>query len=153
MRRLAGGVAIAAAAGVLMGASLKPDLDEDPVEGPQQLISGGGPRTYVQASDPGLGVYQGKLPTYVVGTDHLPKAEPVVLAYDDRSEPALEESEGYGSDVMVYEAPVLQSAHWADAPRPAPRYPSQQGGAWHESDLPPAPDIPENSGESDHSPL
>lgn len=153
LQRLMGGVAIAAAAGLLMGASLKPDLDEDPVEGPQQLISGGGPRVYAQASDPGPTAYQGALPTYVVGTDHLPKTEPAVLAYEDRAEPSPEVTVDYASDVMVYEAPVVQTAHWVDEPRPAPHYPSQQGGSWHESDLPPAPEGPDVDASRDHGPL
>ncbi|MDZ4370637.1 MAG: hypothetical protein U1C74_04355 [Phenylobacterium sp.] len=155
VRRALAGVALAAAAGLMMGTALKPNLDAEAVEGPQQLIAGGGPREYAAAADHGVAVYRGALPTYVVGTDSLRPPEELALIDDGSSEyPAdtdveAEAADDYAADVMVYEAPVIARARWADEPRPEPRYPSQQGGGWHESDLPPAPEGPDG----DYAPL
>lgn len=153
-RRLLAGVALAAAAGLALGATLKPNLDEEPLEGPQQLISGGGPRSYVQAPDPGVAVYRGTLPDHVVGTDSLKPPADTFLALDGHDDaapgdPDAEAASEYASDVMAYEAPAVARARWADEPRPAPHYPSREGGAWNTADLPAPPSPPE----SDVSPL
>ncbi|WP_337188685.1 hypothetical protein [Phenylobacterium sp.] len=154
-RRLLTGVALAAAAGLALGATLKPNLDEEPLEGPQQLISGGGPRTYVQAPDAGMAAYRGRVPDYVVGTDSLKPPPDTFLALDDQADApeaggeAAASAQDHGGDVMAYEAPVVARARWADEPRPVPHHPSQQGGAWNESDLPAPPSPPEE----DLSPL
>ncbi|WP_082765798.1 MULTISPECIES: hypothetical protein [unclassified Phenylobacterium] len=135
LKTLLSGVSIAAAAGLVMGAALYPDLDEDEIRGPQILLSGGGPRGEAPVSDAGIGVYAGRVPDYVIGTDALKPPQHQVLAYEDRAEPELADT-GETGDVMAYEAPPeIQPARWHDEPREPSRYPSEHGNAVHEADL------------------
>lgn len=142
LKTLFSGVAVAAVSGLLMGGALYPDLDQDKVEGPQILMTGGGPRGEPMLSDAGVGGYAGRVPDYVVGTDSLKPPQYQVLAYQDRAEPQQADT-GETGDVMAYEAPIqAQPASWRDEPRDAPRYPSQAGNVAYETDLPAPPEPP-----------
>jgi len=142
LKTLFGGVAVAAASGLLMGAALYPNLDEDKIEGPQIVMTGGGPRTAPQSGDMGLASYSGHVPDYVVGTDSLRPPQYVALAYEERAEPEQAET-GDAGDVMAYEAPIeVQPANWREEPREEPRYPSQADNVAYEADLPGPPDPP-----------
>jgi len=143
------GVAVAAASGLLMGAAFYPNLNEDKVEGPQIMMSGGGPRGEVAAaSDAGWSAYRGHVPDYVVGTDSLKRPQYQALAYEDRA--AHDEADtGETADVMAYEAqPEVHPANWRDEPAPPSRYPSQTGNMVHESDLPAPPAPPSDTDEA-----
>lgn len=138
------GAAIAAVAGLLMGAGLRPNLHDPEVLGPQQLVAGGGPRPTQATDDPGLDRYAGHTPDYVIGTDYVRAAQPRILAVAEEPSPKPE------PEVAVYTSPEqlparVTHAAWRDEPRGAPRYPSDAGGAVYESDLPPPPDAPEDS--------
>jgi len=140
-RFLIRGVGLAAVAGLLMGAALRPDLNDHEIGGPQQLIGGGGPRQVAEIQDPGVAGYAGAVPDYVVGTDYLRAREPVmVAARTETPEP----------QVPVYDSPddlPLRVTHatWRDEPRPPPRYPSEAGNEVYDSDLPAPPPEPEDS--------
>jgi hypothetical protein len=136
LKRIAAGVAVACTAGLLMGAALRPDLDEHDAAGPQMLMGDGGPRKVFAAYDQGMAAYSGQVPEYVVGTDWTrPRAMP---------EPRPVAAEDTG-DVMAYAAEdaavEVSHASYAEEPRPAPRYPSMAGNADYEANLPgpPAP--------------
>lgn len=134
LKTLFGGVSIAATAGLLMGAALYPNLDEDEVRGPQILLSGGGPRGEAPAVDAGMSVYAGRIPDYVIGTDALKPPQYQALAYEERAEREAADT----GDVMAYEAPPeIQRAHWQDEPREPSRYPSEHGNAAPELNLAP----------------
>lgn len=140
LKTLFGGVAVAAAAGLMMGAAMHPDLDEGQMKAPQILLAGGGPRADVPASDAGVAAYRGRIPDHVIGTDALKPPEAVVLAYDDRAEVQMEEHAG---DIMAYEAPPERPpARWMDEPREAPLYPSERGNTPYGADLPAPPEPP-----------
>lgn len=136
LKTLFGGVSIAATAGLLMGAALYPNLDEDEVRGPQILLSGGGPRGEAPAVDAGMSVYAGRVPDYVIGTDALKPPQYQVLAYADRAEPEAADT-GDTGDVMAYEAPAeIQTDHWQEEPREPSLYPSEHGNAPREPNHP-----------------
>jgi hypothetical protein len=129
------GLAVAASAGLLMGAALKPDLGgEHAGRAPQILIPFGGPRIEQAAVERGIAAYGGEIPTWVLGTDSLPPPEPqvTVAAYDDPepAEPAP----------SLYEAAAPQPPPdgWTEPPRRAPRYPSIDGGVAYGAEIAPA---------------
>lgn len=138
------GVAAAAVAGLLMGAAMRPNLQDQEIGGPQQLVGGGGPREAQAAMDPGLARYDGRIPEYVVGTDYLKAQQPPMMAELDEA-PSPPEPE-----VAVYtspdELPVrVTPAAWQDEPRAPTRYPSEAGNTPYESDLPAPPEAPDDS--------
>lgn len=137
LRTLFGGASVVAAAGLLMGAAMYPDLNAGEIGGPQILAPGGGQRGEVVVSDTGVGVYRGRIPDYVIGTDALkPPAELQVPAYQAPAEPEA-------ADVMAYEASSeIRPTRWQDEPREATHYPSEHGNVAHMSDLPPPPEPP-----------
>ena len=148
LKTLFGGVSIAAAAGLLMGAVMYPDLNAGTLKGPQILAGGGGPRDHSDASATGLSAYAGRVPDYVVGTDSLKPPQYEVLAYAERAEPETADTGDQG-DVMAYEAPAeIQPARWRDEPREPVRYPSQAGNTTYEADLPAPPPPPSASDEA-----
>lgn len=152
LKTLFGGVSIAACAGLLMGAALYPDLDEDEIRGPQILLSGGGPRGEPPVRDAGIGAYAGRIPDYVVGTDALKPPQYQVLAYEERAEPETADTGGTG-DVMAYEAPPeIQRAHWQDEPREPSRYPSEHGNAAPDPNLVPWEEDGPTGGVVTHTP-
>jgi hypothetical protein len=142
VKELFAGAAIAAAAGMLMGAVAKPDLDADGrPAGPQMLASVGGARDAGPFADDGatFARYGGKLPDYVLGTDFA-KATSIypsayapppmkVVAYHDEPQP---------------EVPVTHVAY-ADDPPAKPSYPSVDGGQ-------PASDQPATASDSQEAP-
>lgn len=141
LKRLFGGAALATAAGLVMGLSLYPNLDEDEVGGPQILMNGGGPRSDAPATYASVADYGARVPDYVIGTDSLKPPQYRVLAYSDRAEPEyahLDEASG----VMAYEAPEVSPANWRDEPAEPSAYPSQRGNVALESDLPAPPEPP-----------
>jgi hypothetical protein len=142
------GVAAAAAAGVLLGAALKPTLAVADVGGPQQLLAAVGDRFETASYDKGTAAYEGALPSYVVGTDWA-KASQSQVAPAHYAEPALmtPEPEVATPEVAVYDSPQdlptrVMPAVWQDEVRQPPRYPSEAGNTPNESDLPPAPAAP-----------
>lgn len=125
MKELFVGAAVAAVAGMLMGAVAKPDLNaDDRPAGPQMLTRVSGPRAAGPFADDSasFAAYRGKLPDYVLGTDFA-KATSIypsayvpppmkVIAYDDAPQP---------------EPPVTHVAY-ADDPPAKPSFPSIDGG-------------------------
>lgn len=138
LKRIAGGVAVASVAGLLMGAALRPELDEHDAAGPQMQMGESGPRRVLAAYDQGVAAYSGHIPEYVVGTDWTrPRA-----TTEPEPEPLPAEDTG---DVMAYEAQdeavEVSRTSYVEEYRPAPRYPSMAGNADYEANLPgpPAP--------------
>jgi hypothetical protein len=136
VKELFAGAAIAAVAGMLMGAAAKPDLNaDDRPAGPQMLASVAGARNAGPFADDSasFAAYHGKLPDYVLGTDFAratsiyPSAyapPPMkVVAYHDDPEP---------------ETPVTHVAY-ADDPAAKPSFPSIDGG---KPDADPAAPVP-----------
>jgi hypothetical protein len=142
LKTLFGGVSIAAAAGLLMGSAMYPNLNEGEIAGPQILLGSGGSRGEIPASDTGIGVYRGRVPDYVIGTDALkPQRDLQVLAYQDRAEPET-------ADVMTYEArSEIPPTRWQDEPREETHYPSERGNVVYTADLPPPPEPPSTDDE------
>ena len=137
-RTLLSGVAVATASGLMLGAALQPDLRGDGVLAPQTLIAGGGPRDDAVA-DPGLARYAGRIPESVIGTDWT--RPPPLIAEAHRSEPV--EAVVYSSRDQLPELQPTRAAS-RDAP-PAPvAFPSNDGGVFHETDLPDVPLPPDD---------
>lgn len=146
LKTLFGGVAVAAAAGLLMGSAMYPDLDAEKIEGPQILMGGGGPRSEPVLSQASVATYGDRVPDYVVGTDALKPPKYLALAYEDRAEAEPADS-GESSDVMAYEAPRIQPAQWRDEPREPTVYPSERGNVSYAADLPAPPEPPVDDAE------
>lgn len=153
LKKLLGGIAVAAVAGLLLGGSLRPDLKEGENTGPRTLISGGGARSEVMAMDLGMARYEGRVPDYVVGTDWTqppPLEAQTVNDQDNAPDYDAPYTEDLG-DVVIYSAPEVITpmkvtrTTWRDAPNPQIIYPSNTGGMVYESDLPKAPAPPEGS--------
>lgn len=148
-RTIGVGVAVAAVAGVLMGAALKPTLALADIGGPQQLLAGGGERFETAAYDEGTAAYEGVLPDYVVGADWVkarqPQVSPARYAEPKPTAQAPEPEPEY--EVVVYDSPddlparVIPAA-WRDEVEAPPRYPSEVGNMPTESDLPVPPPAP-----------
>lgn len=147
LKTLLQGAAVVAVAGLLMGAVAHPNLrGEDEAAGPQMLMNGGGERGAQVISDPGVGVYGGRIPEYVVGTDWTrPRAEPAgtdaTLSMD---EPMVDT----GPAVVFADSddPAqlrMTRTTWQDAPRDPTTYPSARGGVSYEANLPAPPPAPE----------
>ena len=134
-RMVLAGVAAAVVSGLAMGAVLRPDLHGDGLVAPQTLIAGGGPRDDASA-DPGLARYGGRIPEYVIGTDWT--RPPPLVVEAPRSEPV---------DAVVYPRDTLpdlqptRAARPDEPPKPV-NFPSNDGGVFHETDLPEAPPPP-----------
>jgi len=139
LKTLLQGASAVVLGGLLLGGVMHPDLykGERPL-GPQMLM-GGAARGGSYATDPGVGVYAGATPEYVIGTDWTrPKT------------PQYAEAEtGDTGDVMTYaedDAPApaqVTRAAWRDEPREPTTYPSERGNAYYEANLlgpPAAPD-------------
>lgn len=139
LKRIGAGVAVACTAGLLMGAALRPNLDEHDAAGPQMQMGGGGPRKVFAAYDQGVGVYTGQVPDYVVGTDWTRRDAPPEL----HQAASVEEHTG---DVMAYEAQdaAVEVAHtsYVEEPRQPTRYPSMSGNTDYEANLPAPPAPP-----------
>jgi hypothetical protein len=139
LKRLFGGAAIAVVAGLTIGAAFQPALDEDGIHAPQQLMSGGGVRTYAANLHQGVGAYPGQVPDYVIGTDWVRPAVPEqeTLAYDDRAATQADDAEAYAEP-----ASAIAPARWEDEPPEPPLYPSERGNTYYDADLPAPPEPP-----------
>ena len=136
MRALLSGAAIAAVAGMLMGAAAKPDLSgDDRPAGPQMLSTAHGLRAAGPFADDSLAfaAYAGKLPDYVIGTDTTKAMNAYPTAYVP---PPIKLAE---QDDPPADPPVTHVAY-DDSPPPAPNYPSVDGGQAQAST--PAPSDP-----------
>ena len=150
IRTVLGGVAIAAVSGMLMGAAFRPELNAGGLIAPQTLLAGGGVRSETQAAaDPGLARYGGHVPDYVVGVDWLRQQQPPVMAPQDEAPETAPEVE---SEATVYtsEDQLPRRAGAPSAGREPERapvsYPSNDGGVIYETDLPPPPEPPADTG-------
>lgn len=148
LKRLFVGSALAVVAGLGVGFSVKPSLAENLVA-PQQEMGVSAPRADAAAVDAGVAAYRGQVPDYVVGTRWLQAQAPAapevqVLAYEDRAQPMAQETAASAADYAASAEATHVTTHWQDEARPPPRYPSERGGDWAESDLPEPPaDAPE----------
>ena len=129
LRRVFEGVAGVAAAGLLAGMAMRPDLDAHEAQGPQVQAAGGGPRAYQAVADPGVSVYRGRIPDYVYGTDWT---RPPVIELPPEA-PAVDE---YASEASTtVEAPPPASyATWREPPREPTVYPSVAGDTAYPSE-------------------
>lgn len=129
MNTILTGAAVALAAGLLMGAAIKPDLQaDDRPEGPQVIVGWGGTRATGPFDDgASFASYHGQTPDYVLGTDWKkslappPEGAPIQTAAvdDPPSEPA-----------------AFTRATYDDPDREPATFPSLEGG----KDILPPPD-------------
>jgi hypothetical protein len=133
------GAAIAAAAGMLMGAAARPDLNaNDRPAGPQMLSTVGGVRNPGPFADDSasFAAYHGKLPDYVLGTDFT-KATSV---YPSADAPPPMKVVAYHDDPPP-DAPVTHVAYVEDPPA-KPSFPSVDGGQPADDAAPASEDVP-----------
>ena len=140
MNAVYAGAGIAAAAGLLMGAAMKPDLGLDDRPAGPQIVAGTDRGRASGPFDDGLTYAAGrggKIPDYVYGTDWKRAAAAPLDA--DVSQPAAEPERSRGPDEDA--APVqLTRADYDEPKRPRVIYPSIDGGAPAGMDLLPPPD-------------
>ena len=124
MKALFSGIAMAASAGLLMGAAMKPNLrGDDRPEGPQMFLGWSAARSTGPFDDGGAyAAYQGQTPDYVVGTDWTKRP---VVATDVDYEPA--------PSVDYYAQAAAERTHYAqptyvEPPREPVAFPSMAGG-------------------------
>lgn len=143
------GAALAATVGVLLGASMQPNLEAGAPTGPRTMIAGGGARVVPVLSDPGVAAYKGRVPDYVVGSDWTqpPALEPEPELVDDYEPVAYEPVVAARAERPFAIAPRAELVRMpvSDIDRPnVVVFPSTVGGVVHESDLPAAPAPPED---------
>lgn len=140
MNSIYAGAGIAAAAGLLMGMAMKPDLgwDDRPI-GPQIVAASGGARASGPFDDSGFNYarYNGRVPDYVLGTDW--KAQPL-LALDAATPPAEPEPRSAPAEDTANEAPQFTRADYDVGAAVHVTYPSLDGGSPDADDALPAPD-------------
>lgn len=128
MKALYSGAGLAVLAGLLMGATMRPDLESDGrPAGPQILAGSSGARSTGPFYDGGLAfaAYSNTIPDYVVGTDwQRMTAEPV--AYAEPQERATP------TETQPEPAPQFAAATYQEPPREGPSYPSMDGNRWYE---------------------
>lgn len=144
LKTLLGGVTLAAAAGLLMGGAMQPDLREGAgPEGPQILGPVSGERFWEPRYAPGV-TYTAAgedVPDYVIGTDWLKPPEHLDDAYAEADFDIPFEDESVAFD--DYEpAPIRVVRVWDEPPREAPAFPSASGGVPYGADLPAPPPPP-----------
>jgi len=145
LKSLAVGVGLSAAAGLLLGAAMQPDL-RGPGETEGQQIQAGvsGVRQAPAYAAGGAAVYDGQVPDYVLGTDWL-KASQAEAPPDMAS---LDEVEVIYPDDHADAEPIAV-VRWEEAPREPPHYPSIEGGVAYGvaygGELPPPPPPPEDA--------
>jgi hypothetical protein len=144
LKTLFTGVAGMAAAGLMTGMVMQPNLDPRQVEGPQILMGAPGPRADQPAAYPGPAVYKGRVPDYVSGADWTkpPPAEPP-------QEAAAAEEFVAERDVTVAAEPPLPAKQvaWREPPREAAAFPSMSGDIAYASELPAPPPPPDEADE------
>ena len=141
LKALLQGAGAVAAAGLLLGTVAHPNLNVGDRPGGPQMLIGSAARGGGYAADPGVGVYAGATPEYVVGTDWTRPKTPQYVQY---AEPETADT----GDVMAYadDAPAqaqVTRAAWQDEPRAATVYPSERGNAYYEANLPGPPSPPD----------
>jgi hypothetical protein len=144
LRTLYCGVAGVAAAGLLGGMVMHPDLRARDLEGPQMLAGVSGERSAgPYAAGAGMAAYGGNVPEYVIGTDYLHPPVPATDDLDRRIDAMAREADT--GPVMAYAA----EDHATDAVEPHAdpetepvNYPSTSGGRYYDADLPPPPAPP-----------
>jgi hypothetical protein len=132
VKALLSGAAIAAVAGMLMGAAAKPDLGwDDRPAGPQILAGWPGERAQGPFDD-GMtfAAYKGQIPDYVLGADWKRSLEPPAYAPDPEPRPMKVARTEEPPDLP------LTRAAYQDEPAPEPVYPSLQGGGEVRSQAP-----------------
>ena len=120
------GAGVAAAAGLLMGAAMKPDLGlDDRPAGPQTVAADAG-RSSGPFDDGGFSyaAYGGKVPDYVLGTDF--KAAQSLGPTEPAAPQPASPPEAQEDDVPPV---TLTRADYGDEARPPVSYPSIDGGA------------------------
>jgi hypothetical protein len=124
VKALFSGVGMAAVAGLLMGAAMRPELNVgDRPEGPQMFAGWSGTRSTGPFDDSvGFAAYHGQTPDYVLGTDWTKPASPVQAAYEPEPAPDYYKQ-------AAAEAPTYPQVKYQEPPREAPVYPSISGGA------------------------
>ncbi len=134
---LAAGAGLAAALGILLGGSMKPDLDLDGrPAGPQMLAGWSGVRS-TGPFDPGSTnpAYAGPPPAYVTGTDY------VQAAY---AQPPAEAPRRVAREAAPQAEPsVITQAAYEEPPAEPVVYPSVSGGAPRGEEAPTPPEEPE----------
>jgi hypothetical protein len=147
LKTLMQGASAVVLGGLLLGGAMHPNLNLDRPGGPQMLM-GGGTRGGGYAADPGIGVYAGATPEYVIGTDWTRPKTPQYVQY-------AQADTGDTGDVMAYaedDAPApaeVTRTTWRDEPREATVYPSERGNAYYEANLPAPPEPPDQADGSD----
>ena len=142
LKRLFGGVAVAAASGLLLGAAMQPNLDVGEVEGPQMLLAGGGPRAAYTTADAGVGVYKDRIPDYVFGTDWT---QPPAEAFPEQAAPAADASVTDAAATEEPPAEPVRHVAWREAPYEPTVYPSMTGDTAYQAELPPPPPPPDEA--------
>ena len=145
LKSLLQGAAVVAIVGLLMGAVAHPNLRGEGAAGPQIRMAGGGPRGVQTISDPGVGVYGGRLPEYVIGTDaSRPRPEPSWGTAASQPEPQQDRGPAvvFTSDDDYSGQMQMTRPAWRDEPRPEPAFPSARGGVPYEANLPIPPPAP-----------
>ncbi|MBW8812363.1 MAG: hypothetical protein JF588_02965 [Caulobacterales bacterium] len=130
---LAAGAAVAVVAGVLMGAAMKPDFGQERVLGPQYFSADGGLHQASYTSDPGVSVYRGRIPDYVIGTDWTrPRRE---TAYAPSSTEPREEPVAFTAEDEPPPSPMVMTYRtWREPPQEASSYPSVDGDVRYRSE-------------------
>lgn len=128
MKSLFSGIGLAALAGMLMGAAMKPQLDlDDRPAGPQVFAGWSATRSTGPFDDgPTFAAYGGEIPDYVLGTD-MQQA----VAWDHAAPPPEDEAVMVMAAAAVIEtAPARLENPMAPSPAPEPvTYPSLAGGS------------------------
>ena len=146
LKTLLGGVAIATAAGLLLGGAIKPNVNALVLGGPQILMPTGASHQVQERAEVGVARYDGRVPEYVIGTDWIRPPALQVAAVHEEDRPAQ-------GDVIAYESPdEPQPAHATRVSYPEPQrepvsFPSDRGGVVYETDLP-APPAPPGDGDA-----
>lgn len=136
MKSLFSGIGLAALAGMLMGAAMKPQLDlNDRPAGPQVFAGWSATRSTGPFDDgPTFAAYGGEIPDYVLGTD-MQRA----VAWDHAEPPPVDDVPVVLAAAAVIEAEPVGPAASTDAttaPEPEPEpvtYPSLAGGVVYPS--------------------
>jgi hypothetical protein len=134
VKSLFSGIGLAALAGMLMGAAMKPQLDlDDRPAGPQVFAGWSATRSTGPFDDgPTFAAYGGEIPDYVLGTD-MRRA----VARDQAEPPPEEEAPMVVAAAAVIEVEPVRSENPMEAsPAPEPvTYPSLAGGVAYPSSV------------------
>ena len=146
MKAVYAGAGVAAAAGLLMGAAMKPDLGlDDRPAGPQIVAAdAGGSSGPFDAGGFSYAAYGGKVPDYVLGTDF--KAAPSLGPIEAAAPRPASAPEAQDGDVQPVTLTRADYGGDEDEARPRVSYPSIDGGAAARVVVLPPPDLDESGG-------